>query len=206
MGKNQGAPRPFLEEFTEALKPFEKDRIPDWDEYFHAIAQTVALRSKDPSRKVGAVIVGGDGHVILSTGFNWLPRGVREDPQRTEEKKEKLCWITHAETNAIFNAARAGISLVGSTIYVTTFPCTACAQAIVQAGIRRVYTYGEYWKNDPSGYEKALDIFAEAGVATDAPMIRHKDHELRRQKGLKKARSRGRKTANDRSSRGSAAS
>ncbi len=95
----------------------------------------------------------GRGQVILSTGFNGFPRGIRELRQRTREKEEKYAWITHAETNAIFNAARSGVPLVGSTLYVTTFPCCGCAQAIVQSGIRRVFTLGEYWTNDRHGYQ-----------------------------------------------------
>jgi dCMP deaminase len=168
--------RDFLDAFTEAVEPFQSHEvIPVWDEYFHAIAQTVALRSRDQSRKVGAVIVSGcEGRVVLSTGFNWFPRGVRELAERTATKdhRNKYAWITHAETNAIFNAARRGISLEGATIYTTTFPCSSCAQAIVQAGIRRVFTYGEYWKKDPSGWAKGVDMLGEAGIVIDAPRIR----------------------------------
>lgn len=174
----KSALRPFLEQITAKLREYEPkgdDKpgfVPDWDEYFYAVAQAVALRSKDKGRKVGAVVV-GEGHVILSTGFNGFARGIRETPERTADD-EKLRWVTHAETNAIFNAARSGIPLVGSTLYVTTYPCAGCAQAIVQAGITRVFTYGPYWikADNANRYEIAPDILAEAHVAIDAPQIR----------------------------------
>lgn len=154
--------------------------VPDWDDYFSIVAMAVALRSKDPDLRVGAVVVSED-QVILSTGYNWLPRGIKELPERFAVKDEKYKWITHAETNAIFNASRTGLSLVGGTIYTTTFPCSLCSQAIVQAGIRRVFTHGAFWKNDPNGYQNALEVFAEAKIAVDTPSMRQVDDTLRRE-------------------------
>jgi dCMP deaminase len=170
-------------DFDAALAPFadpdEAEPVKHWDDYFSAIALTASLRSKDPRRRVGAVVASAD-RVLLSTGYNWLPRGVKELPERFSDKFEKLKWITHAETNAIFNASRIGISLVGGTIYATTFPCVACAQAIVQAGIVRVFCSGGFWKTDPAGYHLALEIFADAGIAFDIPLERDRDAGYRR--------------------------
>jgi dCMP deaminase len=169
-------------EFEAAIIPFadakEADPIEHWDDYFSAIALAVSLRSKDPNKRVGAVIVSAD-RVVLSTGYNWLPRGIKELPERFIDKDEKLKWIAHAEANAVFNASRTGISLVGSTIYATTFPCSACAIAIVQAGIVRVFSRGGYWQSDPNGYHLAPEIFADAGVAFDVPRERKRDYEFR---------------------------
>lgn len=186
VSKRCTGPRPFLNHFTDQLAPFQPEEgrsrePPPWDEYFHAIAQAVALRSKDKSRIVGAVIVSKD-NVILSTGYNGFPRGIREIAERTDCKREKLRWVTHAETNAIFNASRSGVSLVDSTIYVTTFPCSVCAQAIVQAGIKKVFTYGEYWVNDPNGYDKAIEMFAEGDVQHNAPRMMAMEKKLRAKK------------------------
>jgi len=152
--------------------------VPDWDDYFSIIALAVALRSKDPNLRVGAVIVSED-QVILSTGFNWLAHGIKELPERFTKQREKYKWITHAETNAIFNASRTGISLVGGTIYTTTFPCSLCCQAIVQAGIRRVFTCGKLWKKDPNGYQNGIEVLAEAKLAIDMPKQRLLDHDMR---------------------------
>jgi dCMP deaminase len=156
----------------------EDNVVLDWDDYFSVVAMAVAMRSKDPNLRVGAVVVSED-QVILSTGYNWLPRGIKELPERFVEQTEKYKWITHAETNAIFNASRTGISLVGGTVYTTTFPCSLCAQAIVQAGIRRVFTHGKFWKKDPTGYERGLEVFAEAKISVDTPKMRQVDHKLR---------------------------
>jgi dCMP deaminase len=191
---------PFIEEISRLFCTYSDGpgpannnaQVPTWDEYFHAVAQTVALRSKD-KRRVGAVIV-GEGNTILSTGFNGFARGIRETPARQAED-EKLFWVTHAETNAIFNAARHGVSLVGSTLYVTLHPCSGCAQAIVQAGITRVFTYGEYWiKAEPdqaNRWEIARDLFSEGHVDVDAPNIRRRDQQFwtdyKKQKNREKA-------------------
>jgi deoxycytidylate deaminase len=90
-------------EFESAIKPFvdaKRAAVPEWDDYFAAISSAVSLRSKDPSRRVGAVIVTSD-LVVVATGYNWLARGIKELPERFADKDEKYKWITHAETNAI---------------------------------------------------------------------------------------------------------
>ena len=103
----------------------EQPYIKDWDQYFLDIARAVAWKSKDPKCQVGAVIVSED-QLVLATGFNGLARGVFDAEDLLQDAKEKLRWICHAETNAIFNAARTGASLKGCTIFVTKFPCLVC--------------------------------------------------------------------------------
>lgn len=123
--------------------------IPDWDTYFLEIAVAVSWKSKDPTCPVGAVVA-DDENVLRSTGFNGFPRGNFDRFSLLNDKEEKLNWICHAEANAIFNAARLGMSLTDSTIYTTKFPCLACCQAIIQAGITRVCTHDhKYWDGDP---------------------------------------------------------
>ncbi len=107
-----------------------------WDENLMSIARVVALRSKDPSTKIGAVIV-GDGMEIRSTGYNGFARGVRETPERWE-RPEKYSWVKHAEENAIINAARVGTPLRGTILYCSGAVCDICASAIVNAGIIEV--------------------------------------------------------------------
>lgn len=111
----------------------------DWDTYFIGIANSVAAKSKDPSVKVGAVIV-GPSHEIRSTGYNDLPRGVVDTKPERRVRPDKYLWTEHAESNAILSAARAGISTNGCTIYIncSPLPCAGCARAIIQAGIIRV--------------------------------------------------------------------
>lgn len=146
--------------------------VDDWDEYFLNIAKAVSIKSKDPKCPVGAVIVSED-KVVLSTGFNGLARGVHDDERTLLDADEKLRVICHAEDNAIMNAARVGgRPLQGTTIYVTKFPCLACCNAIIQAGIRRVYTHDDsFWKDDPvdENHSRKKRVLHEAHVKVDAP-------------------------------------
>jgi dCMP deaminase len=154
------------------------DHVEDWDQYFLWIAKVVSIKSKDPKCPVGAVIVSND-HVIVSTGFNGLARGVHDDERMLADADEKLKVICHAEHNAILNAARiGGIPLQGSSIYVTKFPCLACCNAIIQAGLKRVCTHDDwYWNDDPfdKDHSRKKKVIHEAGLKIDAPF--HPDYK-----------------------------
>ena len=113
--------------------------IPDWDHYYLEICKVVAQRSKDPNTQIGCVIV-GPAHEIRSTGYNSFPRGIRDDLTERLERPAKYLWIEHAERNAIFAAARAGLATAGATLIATFHPCADCARAIVQAGIANLHT------------------------------------------------------------------
>ena len=146
-------------------------QVEHWDEYFLNIAKVVSIKSKDPKCPVGAVIVSED-NVILSTGFNGMARGVYDD-EDTLFGDEKIRVICHAEGNAIMNAARVGgRPLQGTTIYVTKFPCIACCNAIIQAGIVRIYTRdNSFWDGDPLDKDHSLKkrVLHEAHIHVDAP-------------------------------------
>lgn len=121
----------------------------EWDTYFLGIADAVSQKSKDTT-KVGAVITTRD-HLIVSTGFNGMPRHVSStfEEEVVEDQDEKLLWMVHAEANAVINAARTGNATPGCFLYVNKFPCYGCLQAIIQAGITRIYTDDKaYWRND----------------------------------------------------------
>ena len=111
-----------------------------WDEYFMGIAMLAARRSKDPNTQVGACIV-SDDNIIISTGYNGMPKGCSDDEFPWDRKGEneaatKYPYVVHAELNAILNAS--GRDLRGSRIYVALFPCNECAKAIIQSGIKEV--------------------------------------------------------------------
>ena len=140
-----------------------------WDSRWMALAQLIATWSKDRGRKVGAVIVGPDNEV-RSTGFNGIPRGVNDDVEERHDAAsgEKYLWVSHAERNAIYNAALLGVSTKGCTIYVPWYPCIECAKAIVQAGIGRIVCFepdlaDSNWGRD---FEKSLIILGEGNVVT----------------------------------------
>ena len=107
-----------------------------WDERFMALARHIAKWSKDPSTKVGAVIVDRQRRV-LAMGYNGFPRGVDDSPERYADREIKYAHVVHAELNAILNTG-VPMALEGATLYTTLEPCSGCAKAIVQAGISRV--------------------------------------------------------------------
>lgn len=146
------------------------EHVDGWDEYFLCMAEAAAIKSKDPKCSVGAVVARDD--TVLSTGFNGLARGVYDDERLLADAEEKLRVICHAETNAIINAARNGVALRGASIFVTKFPCLACCNAIIQAGIVRIYTHdSRFWDDDPldSDHHRKRDILRQARVKVDAP-------------------------------------
>ena len=108
----------------------------EWDEYFMKQAELVALKSKDTSTKVGAVLARHNNG--FSTGYNGFPRGVNDNIPERHERPAKYDWTVHSELNCLLNAAREGFKTYGSTMYVTLHPCKECAKAIVQAGVKRV--------------------------------------------------------------------
>ena len=137
----------------------------NWNERFLNLAIHISQWSKDPSTKVGCVVVGPD-HEIRSTGFNGLPRGIEDNDERLSNREIKYPMICHAEENAIMHAARIGISLKECTAYVTWPPCTRCARSLIQAGILTVIypkntEIPERWASD---FELSMNMFKEAGI------------------------------------------
>jgi dCMP deaminase len=140
----------------------------NWTEYFLNIAEQVKLKSKDQSTQIGAVIVGEDKEV-LSTGYNSFPRGLDDSLQERQERPEKYFWMEHAERNAIYNAARIGVSLKNSTIYLTSgLPCMDCARGIVNSGVKIVYCKQVCTTKNKDKWEesqqKSLELLRECGV------------------------------------------
>lgn len=143
----------------------------NWSEYFFKLAELVAAKSKDPSTKVGCVITNRQNEV-LSVGFNGFPRGVKDTYDRYNNRELKYKLIVHSETNAVSIAAKNGISLDDSILWIKWHPCSTCAKMLVQAGIKVVNIDGnskeyndtklrERWKEE---FEIAGLIFQEAGV------------------------------------------
>jgi dCMP deaminase len=103
-----------------------------WDMRFMAMATLVSTWSKDPRKRVGAVLVSPDRRHV-SVGYNGLPSGFPDDVMLDRETKNR--YSLHAETNAIAQAAQ---DVRGWTLYVTEAPCLQCALSIHRAGISRV--------------------------------------------------------------------
>lgn len=119
-----------------------------FDAYMLAVARSVARNSKCRSKRIGAVLV--RDKAVISTGYNGPPRGVPHCgdvcPRRAQgyESGEglDLCPATHAEANAVVQAARSGVSTAGATLYLAGpfAPCKGCAGILVNAGIAEVVT------------------------------------------------------------------
>jgi dCMP deaminase len=133
-----------------------------WNDYFMDMATLVAQRSKDPSTKVGCVVVSED-RIVVSTGYNGLPRGVNDKSERME-RPAKYLWTSHAEENAVAQAARVGAKLKGGTAFVTHHPCSRCARSLIQAGVTTVVIGNGTTSMPEEEFDVARVMFLEAGV------------------------------------------
>jgi len=142
----------------------------NWNEKFFAMVDLVASWSRDPSTKTGAVIV-DDEHNVRSVGYNGFPRGVDDTIESRYVRPEKYKWMEHAERNAIFAAALHGTPTGWCSMYTAWHPCSDCARAIVQSGIKAVIIDGRKYKGDSDADARwaedfviARQILQEGGV------------------------------------------
>jgi dCMP deaminase len=152
-----------------------------WDARFFALCGFLGSWSEDRHRLVGSVVV-GPGNEIRATGYNGLPRKIlaHPEPRHSRENGEKYLWYEHAERNAIYNLARAGVSALGCRMYVDSFPCADCARAIIQSGIAQLNSFSPDM-NDPvfaRHYPATETMFSESGVALR--LFRKDDPRLRK--------------------------
>ena len=152
------------------------ETMTNWDQYYADLCLQFAAKSKDPSTKVGACIVGPDME-LRGSGYNGFPRGIADTPERLNGRELKNKIVVHAEMNSILAAARVGIPIKGCTMYLWAFdakthvtwggpPCTRCAVEMIQAGIVEVRVpkpdgIPERWKDS---LNFARDLLLEAGV------------------------------------------
>lgn len=131
-----------------------------WQKRFLSMAKLVSTWSKDPSTKVGAVIVDTQRRIV-STGYNGLPSGVRDTGIRLHNRETKLRCTIHAEENALLFAHR---SVLHCTLVTSHHSCASCAAKIIQSGISLVL-YGAdldtRWAEDT---KLAQEMFTEAQV------------------------------------------
>ncbi len=144
--------------------------IEKWDRRFLEMAKTVSTWSKDPSTKVGAVLV-NDLRQVVGQGFNGFPRGVEDTPERLNDRETKYKLVVHAEVNAIIQAGHAAR---GSILYV--YPsfmvppiCHECCKVAIQAGVVGIVGYEpnpedprvQRWKDS---IQVAREMWKEAGL------------------------------------------
>lgn len=144
----------------------EKRTVPGWDEYLMKMVDLVKTKSKDRSTQVGCVIV-KDGRIPIVMGYNGFPRGVSDDVDSRHERPVKYFYTEHAERNAIYAAAREGISVLGSTMYVSGLPCADCARAIIQSGVASVVLPNAPFEGKGDWLESCMagvEMMEEAGI------------------------------------------
>ena len=135
-----------------------------WDRRFLDLAKHISEWSLDPSTKVGAVAV--KDRRVLATGYNGLPRGIADLPGRLNNRDEKYLRTVHAEANIVAQAARFGIDMSESTVYVWPFlPCCTCTTLMIQAGVRRIVVpelpIPDRWQ---ANFNLSVDMLRESGV------------------------------------------
>lgn len=151
------------------------DKI-SWDDYFMTMVYLVAMRSKDKSTHIGAVVVGSDKEV-RSVGYNGFPRGMDDDNLDRQRRPNKYFFFEHAERNSIYNANLIGISLKGCIMYTNGIPCADCARGIIQVGIKEVVVDKQWNEENADKWaesaKKSMEMFNECDVK-----IRHWDGNL----------------------------
>ncbi len=134
-----------------------------WDMRFLRMAEMVSSWSKDPSTKVGVVLV--KNQKVVATGYNGFPEGIADD-DRLNDREVKYTLVIHAEMNALL---QAGHDARGSTLYLWGFagcPCQNCAKHVIQAGVKRIVYYDgstlpERWADELAAARITLE---EAGM------------------------------------------
>ena len=135
-----------------------RDERPSWDEYFMCAALLMSLRSACERLHVGCVLVSGgeQRNRIIAAGYNgFLPGAPHISHMRDGHEQATV----HAEQNAIADAAKRGISVLGSTAYISHYPCLNCTKILVSSGIHAIKYHWDY-NNEPL----VEDLLHEAGV------------------------------------------
>ncbi len=133
-----------------------EDRL-DWNEYFMSLALLISSRSPSKRLKVGSVIV-RDNRVI-SCGYNGFPSGT---PHESIMRDGHEINTIHSEQNSISDAAKRGVAIENTTIYITHFPCINCAKYIISSGIKQIIYLDDY-RND----DVVLELLEKSGVEID---------------------------------------
>lgn len=131
-----------------------------WHDRFLDLAHHVAQWSKDPSTKVGVVLVSPDRYIVIP-GFNGFPRGIEDTEERLTDRVRKYPRVVHAEANVLLNCPRRP---EGWSLYCTMFPCASCAAMVIQAGVRLVMAPAPLPGRWGWSQETAREMFLEAGL------------------------------------------
>lgn len=130
----------------------------EWDKNWLHIAKHISLLSKDPSTKVGSVIV-NNNNTQISIGYNGMLSGMSEPKELWDNREQKYVEVIHSEEN---NILFCPFNTKGCSIYITHEPCIRCMIRLLQVGIERVIYINEYVrKGDIDTYDKYKIKFKE---------------------------------------------
>lgn len=157
-----------LKAASKGVSPKVTPADPAFDRQCQDACRLEAAKSIDKDTQVGCVVVGPERNIQVK-GHNTVPHGVAAEPPERLGRPDKYTWVEHAERNAIYTAARCGISLEGCTMYVDLTPCVDCARGIIQAGLREVVVSKERMQAYSSQTYReqhliAASLLKEAGV------------------------------------------
>ncbi len=154
---NNGTPKELQQKIEHVFNrmPATNPARPSWEEYFVEIMRLVGRRcSCDRARVAGGGAVIVKNKRIISTGYVGAPAGLPNCDEvghlfvtKYDERggKHQHCVrTTHAEMNALINAAKYGISCEGATVYCFMEPCIDCTKAMISAGIQEIVCEKRY--------------------------------------------------------------
>lgn len=146
---------------TQCDAPIKRSQS-DWDLFFMSQAEQVGRLSKDPDRKVGAIIITADRRQ-MSFGYNGFPPDVEDRPSLLADRDFKLDNMVHAEMNAI---GQCPFPMRGTTLYVTRFPCLPCAKEVAARRIGRIVAPEPDFRHSRWGvsWAQAIHYLADSNV------------------------------------------
>ena len=132
------------------------------------LTKHIASWSKDKSKKCGAVIVDSENRIV-SVGYNGFPSGADDTIEERHERPAKYMYTEHAERNAIYNAARIGVTTKGCTMFIMWFPCADCGRSIIQSGISKLVCYAPDFNTPRWGeqFRVSAEMLVESGITLE---------------------------------------
>lgn len=137
-----------------------------WQDYFIDTLKRTAELSEDENTKVSAMVIDTNSKVVVSVGYNCMPRGVLHKKERSQ-RPLKYVYTSHAEVSCLTNALRLNVAVKGLTMLVTLGCCPQCTCAIINSGIGEVITPTLDYNHTSCGkdYKHSLEMMLESGVS-----------------------------------------
>lgn len=137
----------------------------EYSSFMKRVVSYAEAHSKDPSTKVGCIILNTDGNVI-SECCNSMPFGIDGEVEERWQRPLKYKFVEHAERNCLYDCCKRGEKTDGATAIITSFCCGDCARGLIQAGIKTIVSPSpdlthERWGNE---WTLAMALLKEANI------------------------------------------